>query len=258
MKRADIRFYAELNDFLLPERRNRTTSYAFLVSGSVKDMIEALGVPHTEVDLILANGQSVDFSYRVQHGDRISVYPVFEAIDISPLIRLRPRPLRDLRFVADAHLGRLAAYLRMAGFDTLYRRDYQDEELAAISSNEKRTLLTKDRGLLKRNAVTRGCYVRAMNPQEQLGEVLQRFDLLGSISPFQRCVHCNALLQPTRKESVSDRLQAETKQYYDEFTVCPSCDRIYWKGSHYRRMQRFIKNVIDLAKKGCTTPTRPV
>ncbi|MGA2482919.1 MAG: Mut7-C RNAse domain-containing protein [Candidatus Acidiferrales bacterium] len=247
MKRADVRFYAELNDFLPPGRRRRTTWYAFEVSGSVKDMIEALGVPHTEVDLVVANGNSVDFSYRVQHGDRISVYPVFEAIDISPLIRLRPQPLRDLRFVADTHLGRLTAYLRMVGFDAVYRRDYQDEELAAISSNEKRILLTKDRGLLKRNTVTRGCYVRATNPREQLAEVLQRFDLLGSISPFQRCVHCNALLQPTRKESVSDRLQPETKQYYDEFCICPACDRIYWKGSHYRRMQRFIESLIDLA-----------
>jgi uncharacterized protein with PIN domain len=243
MKRADIRFYAELNDFLPPWRRGRATSYAFEVSGSVKDMIEALGVPHTEVDLVVANGNSVDFSYRMRHGDRISVYPVFEAIDISPLLRLRPQPLRDLRFVTDTHLGRLAAYLRMVGFDTVYRRDHQDEELAAISSNEKRVLLTKDRGLLKRNTVIRGCYVRATYPREQLAEVLQRFDLLGSIAPFQRCVHCNALLQPTQKESVSARLQPETKRYYDEFSVCPACDRIYWKGSHYRRMQRFIDSL---------------
>jgi len=244
MKCADVRFYGELNDFLPAWRKRRTTSYAFEVSGSVKDMIEALGVPHTEVDLILANGESVDFSSRVQNGDRISVYPVFEAIDISPLVRLRPQPLRELRFVADTHLGRLSAYLRMVGFDTTYRSDYLDEELAKISSDEKRILLTRDRGLLKRNIVTRGYCVRAVNPRQQLVEILQRFDLLGSIVAFQRCVHCNVLLQPTRKELISDRLQPETKQYYDEFSVCPSCDRIYWKGSHYRRMQRFIESVI--------------
>lgn len=247
MKWAEVRFYAELNDFLEPWRRSRTTSYGFDVSGSVKDLIEALGVPHTEVDLILANGESVDFSYRVKNGDRISVYPQFEAMDISPLVRMRPQPLRDLRFVADTHLGRLAAYLRMVGFDTVYRRDYGDRELAKISANEKRILLTRDRGLLKRNIVIRGYYVRATNPRGQLAEVLQRFDLAGLIAPFQRCVHCNELLQPTRKELISDRLQPETKQYFEEFCTCPDCQRIYWKGSHYRRMQRLIESII-LAK----------
>lgn len=213
MKQAAVRFYAELNDFLAPWRRRRTTSYGFEVSGSVEDLIEALCVPHTEVDLVLANGESVDFSYRVRNGDRISVYPEFEAMDISPLVRLRPQPLRDLRFVADTHLGRLAAYLRMVGFDTVYRSDYLDEELAKISASEKRILLTRERGLLKRNIVTRGYYVRATNPPEQFAEVLQRFDLSGAAAPFQRCVHCNELLEPTRKELISERLQPETKQY---------------------------------------------
>src|SRR5712692_1716109 len=245
MKQANIRFYAELNDFLPPERRNRTTSYAFTVSGSVKDMIEALGVPHTEIDLILANGESVDFSYRVQHGDRISVYPVFEAIDITPLVRLRPQPLRDARFVVDTHLGRLTAYLRMCGFDTAYQHEHDDEGLAKTSANERRILLTRDRGLLKRNIVIRGYCVRATNPREQLIEVLQRFDLVGSMAPFERCVHCNALLEPTQKELISNRLLPETKQYYDEFFACPGCNRIYWKGSHYRLMQRFLDSIVE-------------
>ena len=196
MKRVEVRFYAELNDFLPLWRRKRPTTCDFDVSGSVKDMIEALGVPHTEVDLILANNESVDFSYRIQDGDKISVYPVFESIDISSLVRLRPVPLREVRFIADVHLGRLAAYLRMVGFDTLYQDDYQDEELARISSGERRTLLTRDRGLLKRNVITRGYCVRATNPREQLVEVLRRFDLLRAMTPFRRCVHCNAVLQP--------------------------------------------------------------
>jgi len=244
MKRAEVRFYSELNEFLAPRRRGRSTAYEFDVSGSVKDLIEALGVPHTEVDLVLANGESVDFSYRVKDGDRISVYPPFEAMDISSQLRVRPLPLRDLRFVADAHLGRLAAYLRMAGFDTAYRSDYKDEELAGISANEKRILLTRDRGLLKRNVVTGGYCVRTTNSRQQFAEVLQRFDLAGSVAPFQRCVHCNELLQPTRKELISERLQPETRQHYEEFSTCPACHRIYWKGSHYRRMQRFLESVI--------------
>jgi len=248
MKRAEVRFYSELNEFIAPWRRGRPTAYDFEVSGSVKDLIEALGVPHTEVDLVLANGESVDFCYRVKDGDRISVYPPFESMDISPLVRLRPQPLRDLRFVADGHLGRLAAYLRMAGFDTVYRRDYKDEELASISAKERRILLTRDRGLLKRNIVTRGYCVRATNSQQQFAEVLQHFDLAGSVAPFQRCVHCNELLQPTPKELISDRLQPETKQYFGEFSTCPACHRIYWKGSHYRRMQRLIDSVITQGK----------
>lgn len=244
MKRAEVRFYSELNEFVAAWRRGRTTSYDFEVSGSVKDLIEALGVPHTEVDLVLANGESVDFSYRVKDGDRISVYPPFEAMDISPLLRLRPQPLRDLRFVADGHLGRLAAYLRMAGFDTVYRNDYQDEELASISASEKRILLTRDRGLLKRTVVTRGYCVRATNSREQFAEVLQRFDLAGLVTPFRRCVHCNELLQPTRKELITRRLQPETKLHYEEFSTCPACHRVYWKGSHYRRMLQLIDSVI--------------
>jgi len=248
MKQAEVRFYSELNDFVAPWRRGRATAYTFDVSGSVKDLIEALGVPHTEVDLVLANGDSVDFSYRVRNGDRISVFPAFEAMDISPLVRLRPRPLRGLRFIADGHLGRLAAYLRMAGFDILYHRDYEDEELARVSANERRILLTRDRGLLKRNIVTRGYCVLATNSRQQFAEVLQRFDLAGSVAPFQRRVHCNELLQPVRKELISERLPPDTKQYYEEFSTCPACHRIYWKGSHYRRMQRLIDGVLTPSK----------
>lgn len=221
----------------------RTTGYAFDVSGSVKDMIEAMGVPHTEVDLILANGEPVDFAYLVRDGDRISVYPGFQSLDISPVLRLRPVPLRELRFAADAHLGRLAAYLRMLGFDTLYQRDYADEELAKVAAAERRMVLTRDRGLLKRNVVLRGYCLRETIPARQLVEVLQRFDLIPSIAPFRRCMHCNTLLRPASKESVVDRLLPETKRYYGEFYRCPLCDRIYWKGSHYRRMQRFIDSV---------------
>jgi uncharacterized protein len=244
MNQAAIRFYAELNDFLPEEQKHQPITYTFGVSGSVKDAIEALGVPHTEVDLILANGLSVDFSYRIQNGDKISVYPVFESIDISPLERLRPAPLREVRFVLDTHLGKLAAYLRMLGLDTAYDRDYTDENLARLSLDEKRILLTRDRGLLKRNMVVRGYFLRATNPRAQLIEVLQRFDLFRSISPFERCMHCNALLHSVAKQAIADRLLPETRQYYEEFRACPKCDRIYWKGSHYQRMQRLIESVL--------------
>lgn len=241
---ASVRFYAELNDFLPPDQRQKTLTYAFEVSASVKDVIEALGVPHTEVDLILANGVSVDFTYLVRDGDRISIYPVFEAIDITPLVRVRPCPLRETRFVLDVHLGRLAVYLRMLGFDSLYRNDYPDEELARISSSQGRILLTRDRGLLKRSVVTHGYWIRSTSPQQQLVEVLRRFDLLASLKPFSRCLHCNGLLEPVDKEAISERLPPKTRQYYDEFRRCQDCDRIYWPGSHFQRMQQFIQNIL--------------
>ncbi len=242
VKRASIRFYAQLNDFLPPERKMQTITYSFEVSGSVKDMIESIGVPHTEVDLILANGESVDFTYRVQDGDRISIYPTYQSLDISSLAHLQPQPLSEFCFVADTHLGRLAAYLRVLGFNTLYRNDFRDEDLVRLSG-EQRILLTRDRGLLKRLTVTRAYYVRTTAPRVQLLEVVQHFGLIPSIVPFRRCVHCNTLLRPAQKESVSDRLLPETKRHYDEFYICPACNRIYWKGSHYRRMLRLIETI---------------
>jgi len=243
MKVAYFRFYAELNDFLPPPRTFVAFAQSFEVSGSVKDMIESLGVPHTEVDLILANGESVDFSYLVQEGDRISVYPVFESIDITPVLRVRPRPLRQTRFVLDIHLGRLANYLRMLGFDALYRNDYRDEELARVSHDEERILLTRDRNLLKRRAVEHGYCLRETRPRRQLLEVLERFDLLGSLAAFTRCLRCNGLLEPVAKERIAGRLLPETREHHQEFSQCASCGQVYWRGSHYRRMQQFIESL---------------
>jgi len=243
-KRISIRFYAQLNDFLPPEKKMQAITPDFDVGGSIKDMIEAAGVPHTEVDFILINGEPVDFSYRLHDGDRVSVFPRFRSFDIGPLGHLRPEPTGEMHFVADGHLGRLAAYLRMLGFDTLYQRDYRDEELARLSSRENRTLLTRDRGLLKRNEVRRGYYLRATEPANQLDEVVREFDLAPAIMPFRRCMHCNALLRAADKESIRHRLLPETVKYFDEFYECPECKRVYWKGSHYRRMSRLIESVM--------------
>ncbi len=243
MPSAIFRFYAELNDFLPRSRRFVDFAYAFDGRQSIKDMIEAIGVPHTEVDLILANGESVDFSYLVQDGDRVSVYPVFEAFDITPLLKVRPEPLRVVHFVADVHLGRLAAYLRMIGFDTLFPDDYRDEELARLSRDEHRILLTRDRGLLKRSMVTHGYYVRSTNPRQQLVEVVRHFDLFRRIDPFKRCIRCNGLLVAATKEEVAGRLPADTRQVYDDFHRCADCGQVYWKGPHFERMEQIIAHV---------------
>ena len=240
---AEFRFYAELNDFLPAERRQVRFAHAFEARASVKDMIEALGVPHTEVELILVNGEPVDFSYVVQDADQVSVYPVFESIDPTPVVRLRPAPLRDPRFVLDTHLGKLAGYLRLLGFDTLYRNDYDDATLARISSEEHRVLLTRDRGLLKRSMVTHGYYVRETDPQRQVIEIMRRFDLQRMITPFHRCIRCNGVLSVADKSSLGARLPPRTADYYDEFHVCDCCGKIYWKGSHYQRLLDFIAQV---------------
>ena len=242
MATATFRFYEELNDFLPPPRRKRDIAVEFETRNSIKDMIESLGVPHTEIDLILVNQEPVDFSYIVADQDRVSVYPMFESLDISPLVRLRPAPLRRIRFVLDTHLGKLAKYLRMLGFDTLYSNSYSDDTLAEIScSGEGRILLTRDIGLLKRKQISHGYYVREIKPRLQAREILRRFDLQRQINPFRRCVHCNSEIAPVAKKDIAGKVPAGVLRDFNEFVKCNKCRRIYWKGSHYDRMVNFIK-----------------
>lgn len=246
-KRAWFRFYEELNDFLPEARRYSMIERTFELSASVKDMIESFGVPHTEVDLIIVNGESVDFSYRIADGDRVSVYPVFESLDVSPVVRLRPEPLREPRFSVDANLGQLARYLRLLGFDAAYDRKASDAELADSSQSERRLLLTRDVGLLKRRSVTHGYYVRAADPRDQVIEVLGRFDLTSAVRAFTRCTVCNAELVPVDKKDVADRVPAGSLERFEEFRSCPGCDRIYWEGSHMRRASAFVAEVVRAA-----------
>jgi uncharacterized protein with PIN domain len=238
---AVLRFYAELKDFLAADRCSGTVTHIFDVPGSVKDVIEACGVPHTEVDLILANGESVDFSYRVADGDRISVYPLFEAFDVSSVVRVRPLALRDVRFVLDGHLGRLARYLRLLGFDTLCGSVWSDHELVVISTGQHRILLTRDVGLLKHGAVTHGYYVRATDPRRQLIEIVRRFHLADHIAPFTRCMECNGSLEPAEKADIAGRLPPTTRDHFDEYRTCTTCERIFWRGSHYRRLNEIVE-----------------
>ena len=241
---ATFRFYEELNDFLPDEQRKVEFEHHFDRRASVKDMIESLGVPHTEIELILSNGESVDFSYLVEDGSRISVYPVFESRDISPLLRLRPSPLRDPRFVVDCNLGRLARYLRLLGFDCLYRNDYTDDVVAQLSQQQHRIVLTRDRRLLHRKIITHGFYVRADSPKEQVREVLRRMNLHGLARPFTRCTRCNGLLHNVNKKAVDHRLEPKTRRYYHDFRQCQACGQVYWQGSHHARAQRLIEQLL--------------
>jgi hypothetical protein len=240
---AYFRFYAELNDHLSAGEQFETLERCFHVPGTVMDMIESFGVPHTEVEMIIANGRSVDFGYLIQDGDRVSVYPLFEAFDIAPELRVRKEPLRDPRFVLDVHLGKLAAYLRMLGFDTLYRSCFSDPELVRVSSGEKRILLTRDRGLLKHGAVTHGYWLRNTDSRKQAAEIVRRFDLRGGIRPFTRCMACNGLLQPVAKRDVLGIVPERVAALHEEFQRCIACGRVYWEGSHHERMLRFVRQL---------------
>lgn len=240
MVTATFRFYEELNDFLAPERRRREFSLPCAEGATSKHMIEALGVPHTEVELILANGESVGFDRLLQDGDRVAVYPKFEALDITPLLRVREQPLRRPQFVADAHLGALARLLRMAGFDTLYDNSILDRKIADIAARDGRIVLTRDRDLLKLRSITHGCYVHAVKPAQQLREIMDRLDLARSARPFSLCLLCNAPLRAVGKAQVLERLPPSVRDSHEHFTTCDVCHRVFWQGSHWRRMQALL------------------
>jgi uncharacterized protein with PIN domain/sulfur carrier protein ThiS len=241
---ATFRFYEELNDFLPPERRGQEITSPCARAATTKHMIEALGVPHTEVELVLVNGESVGFDRVLEEGDRVAVYPKFEAFDITPLLRVREHPLRSIRFVADAHLGGLAHLLRMAGFDTLYDNFYADPEIERIAAAEVRIVLTRDRELLKRRTITHGCYVRALKSAGQFREIFDRLDLARSARPFTLCLHCNAPLTAIAKAEVEQRVPPRVFERYERFSTCQACRRVYWEGSHWRRMMGLLGEVL--------------
>ena len=244
MALAHFHFIGDLNDFLSPDRRKNAADYLFKGSPAVKHLIEALGVPHTEVEHVQANGKKVSLGYHVQNEDNIQVFPFQASLSPVDKIAVNSSSSEALRFILDIHLGKLAVYLRMFGFDALYRNDYEDEELAQIAQQEGRILLTRDRRLLMRSLVTRGYCVRALDPRHQIVEVIQRFGLVDKIVPFQRCLRCNSPLQPIAKEAIVDRLEPLTRQHYHEFHICPRCNQIYWKGSHYEHMQSIQREVL--------------
>jgi uncharacterized protein with PIN domain len=237
---AEFRFYAALNDFLQVERRQRALAYAFTGTPSVKDAIEAIGVPHTEVDIVVVDGEPTDFRRRLRGGERVAVFPAFATLDLPGVRRLREAPAGPPRFVLDVHLGRLARYLRLLGFDALYRTDYDDATIAALARAESRTVLTRDRALLKHNAVASGHWLRATDPRRQLEEVVRAFDLADRLRPFTRCLRCNDLLQPVPKDEVAGRLPPRVEGGFDDFVRCRGCGQVYWRGTHYRRLQRIV------------------
>lgn len=242
--RAAFRFYAELNNFLSPSYRRRRFVHPCARDATVKHMIEALGVPHTEVGLILVDGTPALFEYRLQDGDDVSVYPAFTGLDPGPGLSLRPEPGFGWRFIADAHLGLLARRLRMLGFDTLYRNDYDDAEVARISAEEERVALTRDRDLLIRKEIVYGCYLHARGGLAQVAEVLGRYRLANQVRMFSRCMVCNGPLHPVEKGMVAHRVPPRSRAAHEHFHQCGGCGQVYWEGSHTGRMREQMRSLL--------------
>ena len=241
---AHVRCYAELNDFLSEDRRGRPFPVHVSRGATLHSVLATLSVPSDQVDMVLVNGESAELAVPLAGGDRVSVYPVFESFDVTRIAKVHPRPLRKIRFVLDTHLGKLTSFLRMLGFDSLYRNDYRNEELLRLSVTESRTLLTRSRRLLQNEAVSRGYRVDSGDPRVQVAEVVGRFDLAGSALPFSRCLRCNGPLESVSKEEIIDRLLPETRLRCNEFRRCPHCDGIYWRGAHFARMQALVDDIL--------------
>jgi uncharacterized protein with PIN domain/sulfur carrier protein ThiS len=245
MAKGTFRFYEELNDFLPKHKRKTTFEEAFREKRSIKDMIEALGVPHTEIDLILVNGKSVDFNYILQNGDRVSVYPVFESLNIANVTLLRKIPLRRHKFIADINLGNIVKYMRVLGFDIYYDSLLSNRKIIEISKRENRIILTKSRKLLKFKDVTHGIFIRPGTTTEQIRRIIDYLDIKDDIKPFSRCLRCNTLLKTVMKKKILDRIPPKSKELCDEYVQCQFCDKIYWKGTHFINMKKVVGQILS-------------
>jgi uncharacterized protein with PIN domain len=248
MARASFRFYAQLNDFLAPARRGQRFTHEVELHSTLKDTIESLGVPHSEVDLLVVNGEVADFDRRVHDCDVVAVYPRFWSITPGEHERLSSAIPAPVRFAADVHLAKLARRLRLAGFDVVSVA--ADPDLALTSARDARIVLTRDRELLKRRAVRAGYWIRHADPDAQFVEVLSRFDLARQVTPFTRCLRCNTLLERVRPEAAIDRLPPGFVPPVGDVHACPSCRRVYWRGSHYDRLRRCLHEALERAAAG--------
>lgn len=244
-----IRYHDELNFFLKRNQRDNDIFYSFSGRRSVKDLVESMGIPHVEVDLILVNGLSEDFSYIVNNGDRINVYPEAGASEMPDAAGLRLPCLTETKFVLDVHLRKLARGMRLLGFDADFSDDRDDAELAGISHIENRILLTCDRQLLMRKIVSRGYIIRSRIPDIQIVEVIEKFHLRDLINPFTRCIECNGIIESIDIKHAdyieeAGRIPEGVLSWCNDYFLCASCRKIYWRGSHYDRLSVKIENFI--------------
>jgi len=238
-----LQFLGGLQDLLHPGYRDGPIRYHFSEHQTIKDAIEALGVPHTEVDCILVNGRSVDFNYRLQHRDSIEIYPPYASVSARPIYHLTPRSPTPARFILDVHLGKLARRLRLLGFDSLYQNDYDDDQIMRLSLAQQRIILTRDRGILKHKKISFGYLVRSNEVVKQVQEVLDRYRLRDMVQPWLRCMSCNGLIEKITKSEIEDCLQHQTGIHFDDFHCCPRCHRIYWQGSHFEQLDSWLSTL---------------
>jgi len=222
----------DLQDLLRHGPNSEPIEYPLKRRASLKDIVESLGIPHTEIGAIQADGREADFGFIPEPGQTIQVSAAAVPFDVTRPSLLRPEPLPAVRFVVDVNVGRLAALLRLTGFDAAYENKLEDGQIAALAHREKRIVLSKDRALLKRSKIVFGRLVRAVRPDDQLRETLHFFGLAGPYELFTRCLLCNRVLEPVAKTDILHRLEPKTKKYFHTFKICPACDRIYWRGSH--------------------------
>jgi hypothetical protein len=236
-----LNLHGDLDFFLRSGARGRTIERSLSEKTSVKDVIESCGVPHPEVDLIVVNGQPVDFHYAIASDANVELYPV--AVSSQNFKDKRLQISGNSRFVVDGHLGKLARDLRLLGFDVAYDSQAEDRQLLGIMEREDRALLTRDRRLLMHAVVKTGYCPRSQNPDEQTVEVIRRFNFLGSLAPFTRCLRCNAPLRKVSKAEIIESLEPLTKIYYKQFRRCTGCGQIYWAGSHFSKLQRRLEQI---------------
>lgn len=241
-----FRFYGELNDLLPRSRQGREYGTGITLRSSLFDAVQSQGVPHTEVSLLLLNGEEAGWELLLEPGDRLSVYPKLHhfPLDRSQSL-IAPPATTPPRFVADVHLGRAATYLRLLGLDTLYwGEDPGDAALARVADEEQRVLLSCDRGLLMHRRVRWGQLLRSRRPAEQIEEILQRYDLHGAVLPFSRCMACNGVLEHAPGEAIAEKAPPLVRKRFglarEYYRLCPTCGRLYWPGTHWDRMGKLL------------------
>jgi uncharacterized protein len=230
-----LSFGGDLGFFIKGARPEEPVLRVLAHKTSVKDIIEACGVPHPEIDLIICNGKPVDFSFQLETDAHLDVHPV--SSESLPEFRLQERNVQA--FVADGHLGKLARE----------QRDADDRCLLATMIQENRALLTRDRPLLMHRVVKNGYYPRSQDPLQQTVEVIRRFGFGQKIAPFTRCLRCNGLLTRVAKESVMSRLEPLTRIYYNDFQKCSQCNNVYWRGSHADKLHQQVELIIDRVRR---------
>lgn len=243
---ASLRFYGSLNDFLPKKLRHKTIRYQFKGKPNIKDAIEAIGIPHPEVQLILQEQTPIAFDSSLKPNSQISVFPFFYNLDVQSIKLINIKPYKSLHFILDVHLGKLAKFLRFAGFDSLIFPNMDDNEIADIGARDERIVLTRDIGLLKHKKIKYGYWLRSQIPEEQFKEVSLQFKIEKSaLNPWLRCSICNGKIISVEKKLISKNLELRTRKYYKEFYQCKNCGQIYWQGSHFKKMQDWLTEAMD-------------